>query len=224
MLSSIVKGALKWCSAKTGVFSNLLFTQYPYMFTPQQLQFLTQCLVETRDVPGCVVEAGCAFGATTVYLNRFMAEEGIERRYIAIDTFAGFVSSHVAYEVTNRGKAAQKEDIRTAFADNSQVWLDETMRHEGIANVTSIAADVAHFDFEKLGPIAFCLLDVDLYLPIQGALPSIYSRLSPGGIIVVDDCLPDNIWDGAFQAYREFCAEQGITPAISQKNLGVIRK
>jgi Winged helix-turn helix len=48
-----------------------------YMFTPQQLHFLTVCLLETRDAPGCVVEAGCAYGAMTAYLSKFMSADRV---------------------------------------------------------------------------------------------------------------------------------------------------
>ena len=49
--------------------------------------------------------------------------------------------------------------------------------------------------------------------------------LAPGGMIVVDDCNPaDSLYDGAGQAYREFCASRGIAPEIVHDNLGIIRK
>jgi hypothetical protein len=153
-----------------------------------------------------------------------MAEEGTLRPYIAIDTFSGFVDAHVAHEVAARGKTTQGKFYKSIFSDNSQLWFDTTMRHEGITNVRSVAADITRFDFDTAGPIAFCLLDVDLYLPIKDTLPKIFAQLSSGGIIVVDDCQPNSVWDGALQAYQEFCAEQGMSIEIHQKKLGVIRK
>jgi hypothetical protein len=42
--------------------------------------------------------------------------------------------------------------------------------------------------FETLRPIAFCLLDIDLYQPTRDVLPHLYDALAPGGMIVVDDC------------------------------------
>jgi hypothetical protein len=37
--------------------------------------------------------------------------------------------------------------------------------------VRSIRCDVSEFNFTMIAPTAFCLLDVDLYLPIHEALP-----------------------------------------------------
>ena len=193
------------------------------MFTPQQLYFLTLCLAETRDVPGCVVEAGCAYGTTTAYLNKFMASEqpSIQREYFAIDTFSGFLEEHTSYEISKRGKPKFVKDI---FTDNSKVWFDCSMHLERFENVRSIATDIAEFDFRSIDMIAFCLLDVDLYIPIKVVLPRVYECLTAGGILIVDDCAPGGLWDGALQAYQEYCLENDLVPEIHCEKLGVIRK
>jgi hypothetical protein len=67
-------------------------------------------------------------------------------------------------------------------------------------------------------------LDVDLYLPTRRALPRIYEHICEGGIILVDDVLNDSSYDGAFQAYMEFCDELKIGPDIIGNKCGIIRK
>jgi hypothetical protein len=94
-----------------------------------------------------------------------------------------------------------------------------------VTRVRSIRADVNEFDLRSHGAISFCLLDVDLYRPTKKALGEIYSALSPGGMLVVDDCSPDDArWDGALQAYREFMSENGKPDEIVHKKLGLVRK
>ena len=78
----------------------------------------------------------------------------------------------------------------------------------GAGDVRALIADAAKFDYASLGPIAFCLLDVDLYIPTREALPKIYKQLSPGGVMIIDDCKPGGDWDGALQAYQEYCADR----------------
>jgi SAM-dependent methyltransferase len=221
-IGSVARELLKGLSFRTGFLRDELFRRYPYMYTPQQLHFMTDCLRETREVRGCVVEAGCAYGATTIYLNRFMAVESIRRDYFAIDTFSGFVREHTDYEITTRGK---RQAIRKMFAENSKRWFDRTMAIEGKATSTvrSIAADVARFDFSTIAPIAFCLLDVDLYLPIRDALPRIHEQMAPGGIIIVDDCAAGGDWDGALQAYTEHCQAARLPSEIRCGKLGILR-
>jgi predicted O-methyltransferase YrrM len=202
------------------------FPHYDYMMSPAQLCFLCAALSESLRASGCLIEIGCANGATTVFLNRFLddapAAADRERTYWCLDTFGGFVPEHVDYEVRERGVTA---DIRTAFAANNRAWFDRTMAANGVTRVRSIEGDAATFDYASIAPIAFCLLDVDLYLPTRQALPRIVDALAPGGVLVVDDCDPRNThWNGASQAYEEFVRERGLTSIIEQGKLGVIRK
>jgi SAM-dependent methyltransferase len=208
-------------SMKTGIFDRSIFSVYNYMFSPSQLIFLTQCLAETRHVPGCCVEVGCAQGRTTAFLRKFMDESGIEKDYYALDTFSGFVPEHVDYEVDRRRK---DRDINQVFVTNKRKWFDHSLEISGVRAVNSIECDAAKFDFDRLGPIAFALLDVDLYLPMIDILPKLYRNLSAGGIILVDDCMPHELWDGALAAYEEFVAHSGIERNILLEKIGVIRK
>jgi O-methyltransferase len=88
------------------------------------------------------------------------------------------------------------------------------MIQHGVKRVKSIESDVTKFDFSAIAPIAFCLLDVDLYRPIKDVLPKIYGAMSPGWIVIVDDCKAAELWDSALQAYEEFVRGEGA----SQRN------
>ena len=79
-------------------------------------------------------------------------------------------------------------------------------------------------DYDKLGPIKVAFLDVDLYLPTQKTLPKLYSALVPGGVIMVDDVLQGTDYDGAYQAYMEFCEAIGQAPEVIGNKCGAIRK
>lgn len=206
---------------RTGFTSRTIFSVYNYMFEPQQLRFLMDCIQNTASVNGCCVEAGCAKGDTTAFLRRWMDDLGIKKEYIAIDTFSGFPVNHTEYESSHRGKP---RTIRDAFTLNKRSWFDYSLKLANVTNVKSIEADVADFDFDGISPISFCLLDVDLYLPIKQCLPNIYRNMSRGGIIVVDDCQSDNIYDGAMQAYHEFMTSIGAQQRIECGKLGVISK
>jgi len=86
----------------TGWGARILLRPYPYMMRPAQLFFLCRSMEELRHVPGIILEAGCAYGATTVFLNHFLEEKGIKKPYVAMDTFAGFVPEHAAFEIERR--------------------------------------------------------------------------------------------------------------------------
>ena len=195
---------------------------YPYMFSPGQLAFMVQCLDRTKDVPGCILEVGCMRGRTTVYLNRHLDSLQSTKLYYAIDTFAGFVRSDVEYEINKRGKDSTFD--WGGFNNNKKEWFDRAMTLNKIERVSSIQVDVNQYDFSCVGPdgISFCLIDVDLYQPVKSALAKLYPRLSPGGIIVIDDCMPAQSFDGALDAYREFISAHGLPEQIVQEKLGTI--
>jgi len=90
--------------------------------------------------------------------------------------------------------------------------------------VKPIKADCAEFDYREIAPLKLSFLDVDLYLPIKGALPKLYDATIVGGTIVVDEVLDNDLFDGAYQAYMEFCRDRNINPKIISNRYGVISK
>ncbi len=202
-----------------------LLPLYPYYFDVPQLFFLCECLERTREVAGNVVEVGVAAGATTLFLNNYLSAGGIEKNYLALDTFTGFTTRDVEFEVNMRGKRAPDYQNFAGFQINRRVWFDATMQFNGVTRVRSIQADVNEFDLRSLGAISFCLLDVDLYLPMKKALGELYEAMSVGGILVADDCsATDARFDGSLQAYQEFTNAQKLPQEIVLRKLGVIRK
>jgi hypothetical protein len=212
---------LKEAALRTGIGREPMFSVYNYMFNPEQLRFLMDSLMETADTEGCCVEAGCASGATTTLLRKWMECKNVRKQYYAIDTFSGFRSEHVEYEMQLRNKP---EIIKHVFKANKKTWFDASMKLAGISDVISVEADVAQFDFLAVAPISFCLLDVDLYLPIAAALPRIYDGLSSGGMIVCDDCCPNTMYDGALQAYEEFVGNKELAHNVILGKFGIVRK
>ena len=195
---------------------------YQLAFGPSQLQFMCQCIDATRYVEGRIAEIGCDDGRTTVYLCAYLFDTKSEKRYIALDTFVGFAPEDVEFEKMHRGKRVGFEYL---FRHNKKKWYDFTMQVNNISRVESIQADVNTYDLTSLAPLSFVLLDVDLYRPMKKALPELYRALSPGGIMIADDCDPNNSWwDGAYYAYMEFMGSIGQPPEIVLEKLGVIRK
>ena len=138
-LASAIRRLAKDASLRTGLWNNLFFNVYPYMFDPEQLVFMIERVKDAAQVPGCFVKAGVAWGATTALLNRTMNQEGLERPYYAIDTLSGFVQEQVRYEIETLGKPAE---IAHGFAENRQAWFDKSMRlHEQYVLVSGAEED-----------------------------------------------------------------------------------
>jgi predicted O-methyltransferase YrrM len=209
---------------KTMFFSTPLWRYFlPVMkfdMTIAQLNFITTTLAAVKAAGG-VLEIGVGGGSTSVIINIFMRENSIERPFYAIDTFEGFTTEDVEFERAKRGKI----DSYIGYQTNKMDWYKKTIAAHGIRAAKIIQADAKRVDYSKLAPLAFCLLDVDLYKPVEAVLPQLYKWLAPGGVIIVDDCaLEESLYDGAGEAYRNFCAQIGIAPELVHDKLGVLRK
>ena len=208
--------------AAPAVYSRQPFVRYPYMNGPSEIIEVTKQLL-SLDIPGAAVEIGCNQGWTTCFLLEAMLEQGVEREYVCIDTFTGFTREDVNFEYENRGKTNGMYDDN--FIINDPRWLDASMRRFGYSNVRVHKADAKSFDYQALGQIAFALIDVDLYRPVKESLERIFPQMARGGVILIDDCGggEGGRWDGAYQAFEEFCEDRGILPRIVCQKIGIIR-
>ena len=200
------------------------FYKYNFLYEPPQLAFLGNCIFETKDIQGAVIEIGCAEGMTTVFLRNYLKYYNIQKEYICIDTFSGFTKEDINYEARKRNKS--KDALKTMFRINRKNWVDRTLKMNGMTDVRTCAGDINVINMKDINvqSISFALVDLDLYLPALSALEKCYPLLKQGGIIVVDDCVPHEFFDGAYQAYKEFCSKYGLKENIVEKRLGIIRK
>jgi O-methyltransferase len=212
---------LAYYLAAPAVYSRQPFVKYPYMNRPSEIMEIAKQLLSV-DVPGAAVEVGCHQGWTTCFLIEALAEQGVHRDYVCIDTFTGFTPEDAAVEYESRGKAVGLYD--DDFVVNDPQWLKASLKRSGYSHVSVHRADATAFDYQTLGKIAFALVDVDLYRPVKESLKRIIPQMARGGVVVVDDCNPnDPLWDGAYQAFMEFCKERNIVPEIACRKLGIIR-
>ncbi len=199
---------------------DLLDYRYGYMFSPAQLSFLCEQITNVAEIPGSIVEVGCATGHSTVFLNRHIGTLGLAVNYYAIDTFNGFTSE----DLESEHALGRDYWYAPVFRGNSKARFDRTMKRNGVERVTSFQADAGTFDYAKISPCRMVLVDLDLYRPVLLTLNAIYDLVSPGGVIVIDDCEEGGLWEGAYQALMEFTKEKGVEPVIKHGKLGVIFK
>ncbi len=186
--------------------------------TPDRLYAYLDCLWRCQQVPGAIVEVGCFRGGTTRIAAQFLAETKISKRYIAIDTFKGFVDGHFQRDIDH----GTKEATRSAFSRNSLPVVRRLLDEAGRENVELLEADICEMPESWLPDrISVCLLDVDLDVPTYEALRKVVARLSVGGIVLVDDCHEDNAFAGARVGYQRYVAEAGMGESYFM-NMGMV--
>jgi len=193
---------------------------YPYMVEPIQLAQIINELERLKNIKGNILEIGVFRGMTTRFICEYLKNtKNQNAKLYAIDTFSSFTEADINYETKYRGK--KYSEIDSFNINDFNTWKKNFSMYPF---VFPIKQDCSEVDYNKLAPIKLVFLDVDLYLPTKKTLTKIYRLLIPGGVILVDDVKSKNIWDGAYQAYIEFCDEMSIKPEFIGSKCGIIRK
>ncbi|GAB2825937.1 hypothetical protein GCM10027176_32940 [Actinoallomurus bryophytorum] len=187
--------------------------------SPERLYLWSQALIETADVPGAVVEIGCASGGTSAHCDQLLRNIGVRKRYVAIDTFNGFVPEQFDHDA-ERGTP---EAVRHGFAASSHGLVRQILRQLGAPDVELIRADIVTMAPEALPPeISAVLVDVDLSQPVHAALRKVWPLMAPGGMVLVDDCDPHTKFR-ARDGFQRFCADFAL-PEEYAYGMGVLRR
>ena len=197
---------------------------YPYNIEPCQLSKLINLLDELKDSKGNFAEIGVARGQTTLFLSHHIESINYLNfnknfKYYAIDTFSSFLKDDLNYEINNRGKTLQ--DLKSFSYNSFEKWKDNFKCFDFVKPIKS---DCSVFNYEKIAPLKLVFIDVDLYLPTKNTLNKIFKHIIKGGYILIDDVHDNRNYDGAYQAYMEFCSDNQISPLIIGSKCGLIKK
>lgn len=202
-----------------------------YLTTAKFLR-LENALRSVRDIEGDFVEFGVALGGSAIVI----ASQGEDRQFHGFDVF-GMIPEPVSdkddehsksrYEIIKSGKSAgiagqeyygYREDLYTdvvtSFARHGLTVGDGDIHlYKGLFEETWPVAEI-----DKL---AFVHLDCDWYDPVTYCLKAVAGKMSPGGIILIDDY---HDYGGCKTAVNEFIAqnpdyvfEDGPNPILSYK-------
>jgi O-methyltransferase len=195
----------------------VLYRHRPIGLSAGKLYLYLDAIYRTKDLPGDVLEIGCNVCGTAALGRQMLHKVGSAKKYICVDTFAGFVPDQHAEDV-RRGNSGERSH---AFEVNSIELARRVLTLHRAGDVELLQADVCQLDENRLPErLSVCLLDVDLYEPIKVGLEKILPRMSPGGFILVDDCNDGPTWRAA-DAFREFVAEHKLAHRI-EFGMGII--
>jgi len=151
---------------------------------PHKLALLAVTLHLTPP-DGCVVEAGVAYGGTTVFLAKMQTLLGLARPIYALDTFEG-MPEPVAQD--HGGNFVYTSDF---FKDST---LPRVQRKYAACRVSDqirvrkgLVQDTLSAVLKEAPSLSLMLLDTDQYSGTTGGLSRGVPALLPGGMIIVDD-------------------------------------
>lgn len=170
--------------------------------------------VIAADVAGDVVEFGCYVGTTSVYLAERL--KTTDRDLWLYDSFEGLPPK------TSEDASPAGEQFKTGelLATKKQLLLNLKQAHVPMPKITKgWFSDLT--EQQVPARIAFAFLDGDYYHSIKDPLKLIWSRLSPGAIIVVDDYANEAL-PGAAKAVDEWLAGHPARQLRVEHSLAII--
>ncbi|WP_229074336.1 TylF/MycF/NovP-related O-methyltransferase [Actinoplanes sp. DH11] len=208
----------------------ILRAAHPYSMTRMEkryaLYLATRYVVE-HDIPGAIVECGVWRGGSMhVVARTLLAIGNTERDLYLFDTFEG-MTEPTEKDLTYSGKPVAElmsEQPRTA-----RIWAVASLEdvRQGFEAIP-YPQERIHFvqgPVESTLPgraperIAILRLDTDWYESTRHELLSLYDRLVPGGVLIIDDY---GTFQGARQAVDEFVKETGARLLLSPLGPGRI--
>jgi O-methyltransferase len=196
--------------------------------------------VVRNDIPGAIVECGVWRGGSMMVVGKTLLKLGCpDRELYLFDTFEGMTPPEaVDREVGGKTGAEilatteRRPDFRQRAEDPSR-WLiahadfnmwciaDESDVEANMAS-TSYPMDLVHLvrgrvedTIPERAPdtIALLRLDTDWYASTKHELENLWPRLSPGGVLIIDDY---GHWEGAHRAVDEFFARMEHPPLLQR--------
>ncbi len=195
----------------------ILTAAAPYTMTRVEKRYalyLATRYVTEHAVPGAIVECGVWRGGSMHVVARTLLALGdTSRELYLFDTFEG-MTPPTDRDVTFGGRPVAK--LLESRPRTARIWAVASLEdvQEGLATIP-YPADRIHFvkgPVESTLPeqapdrIAILRLDTDWYESTRHELLSLYDRLVPGGVLIIDDY---GTYQGAKGAVDEFLAETG---------------
>lgn len=177
-----------------------------------KLNTIVECglSIEKREVPGIMIEAGCALGGSAITLASIKKKERELFVYDVFDTIPQPSEKdgddvHGRYEIIRSGQSEGiNGDTYYGYVDNlydrvltSFVDLGYPLEEHRISLVKGLLQDT----LEVKEPVSLAHIDVDWYEPVMTCLRRIEPNLSVGGVIIIDDY---SDWSGCRQATDEY--------------------
>lgn len=171
--------------------------------------------VTRHRIPGDIVECGVWRGGSMLAAARTLLEQGdAERDLWLYDTFAG-MSNPTALDIRHADGAPAAALLAT-HARTTDLWaiapLNEVKRVMALCGYSVERIRYVRGNVEETIPaeapqqIAILRLDTDWYESTRHELENLVPRVSPGGVLIIDDY---GFWQGARRAVDEYLEATG---------------
>lgn len=171
------------------------------------------------DIPGDFLEAGVWRGGACIFMRGILAAYGdTERRVFVADSFKGLPSPNTAGYPQDADSTFHTDTLLAV----SRAEVEDNFRRYGLLDSRVVFLEGWFKDtlpsaaIERLSVLR---VDGDMYESTIQALESCYHKVSPGGVVIIDDF---HVVEGCAKATNDFRAQHRISsPLLQIDNIGV---
>ena len=198
-----------------------------YTMTPPESVVVLARAVEylvRRGVPGAFVECGVWRGGSVMTITETLRRLGAaDRDVVLFDTFEGMTPPTDRDRDRNGRTGAEVLAEHPKGTDKDNMWCiaseEDVRANVGATRYPPERVRYVRGRVEDTLPaqapdrIALLRLDTDWYESTKHELETCWDRISPGGVLVLDDY---GLWQGQRDAADEFFAARGVTPLLTR--------
>ncbi len=191
-----------------------LFEKARIRIAPRRAFAMLELLKHAATIPGDICEMGVYKGGTAYLIADFISRNQFPGKLYLFDTFKGTMG------------LTEKDNIK--LQDNYQdTNLDAVKQHlEAFKDFIIYMEGIipSSFNDANIDQIAFANIHLNVYNPTKESLIFSYSRLSAGGIILIQDYGNKKYCAGVKEAVDEFCTTISESPLyIGEKQAMIIK-
>ena len=182
------------------------------------INIILDLLGRTRNLPGDVAECGVFKGSSLCAIALYLRENGIAKHVFGLDSFQGFDQS-VRKDIELGGEANTEKRLG-GFDGTSISHVRRKLTRLGLVDAVTLIPGYFAETLRTLPATSFSFvhLDCDIYDSYKQTLNFFYSKMSNGGIILLDE-YEDPPWPGCKLAVDEYLADKQEKPiAIMMDN------
>lgn len=152
------------------------------LIDPFRMGKLIDLLIETKDVPGDIVECGSYKGGSGIYMALMLKKLGSKKHIHLFDSFEGLPDPDETHDRGyKKGQFKSNYDKLVALIEQYEVSEYITLHKGWFSATVPIYLDNLNND------ISLFHIDCDLYSSTMDCFPQLYPKMSKQGVVVLDD-------------------------------------
>jgi O-methyltransferase len=183
-------------SKKDALRARLTFKLLPYTMGGRKAlenAFNLTALVESKNIPGALVECGVAEGGSAAMMaltNRELGKSSRQKWFF--DSYEGLpeptVEDYIGDKVGPVIRPIHKGECLGTIEQVQNLMFEKlSLSREEVHLVKGWFQDTVPLQRKNVGPIAILRLDGDWYESTKIPLENFYAQITPGGYVIIDD-------------------------------------